>query len=332
MDAWNGPLVGRASAPSDLCSGQMWTIDEVADQSGRTAVVTGGNAGIGFETARVLAARGATVILACRDLAKAEAAADRIAAASATPRAKLRVVHLDLGSLASVHAAADEIRASVPRLDLLINNAGVMDIPFARSEDGIELTFAVNHLGHFALTGLLLEPLLATPGSRVVTVSSVAHRRGELDLEALESEEGYKPGAAYARSKLANLLFVYELQRRLQAAGAGTISLAAHPGIARTELYRTGSRFERALLSPRLRALTSWLAQSAEAGALPTLRAALDPDARGGEYYGPNGSKEYVGQPVRVDSVPSSHDGAAQLRLWQVSEELSGITYPLPHA
>ena len=310
----------------------MWTIDEVADQSGRTAVVTGANVGVGFETARALAARGATVILACRDVAKGEAAAERITAASAAPPAGVRVVRLDLASLASVRAAADDIRASVPRLDLLINNAGVMDIPFARSEDGVELTFAVNHLGHFALTGLLLAQLLATPGSRVVTVSSVAHRRGLLDLETLESEEGYKPDHAYARSKLANLLFAYELQGRLDAAGAGTISLAAHPGIARTELYRTNSRFERALLSSRVRALTSWLAQSAEAGASPTLRAALDPDARGGEYYGPNGWKEYVGQPVRVDSIPSSHDDSAQRRLWQVSEELSGITYPLPHA
>lgn len=310
----------------------MWTIDDIADQSGRTAVVTGANAGIGLETTRMLAARGATVVLACRDVAKGEAAADRIAVRSGTQRGRLQVVQLDLASLASVRAAAEEIRASCPRLDLLVNNAGVMAIPFARSEDGVELTFAVNHLGHFALTGLLLEQLLATPSSRAVTVSSVAHRRGHLDFETLASEEGYTPGDAYARSKLANLLFAYELQRRLDAAGAGTISVGAHPGIARTALYRTSSRFERALLSTRVRALTSWLAQSAEAGALPTLRAALDPDAQGGEYYGPNGSKEYVGQPIRVDSVPSSHDGSAQRRLWQVSEELSGITYPLPNA
>jgi NAD(P)-dependent dehydrogenase (short-subunit alcohol dehydrogenase family) len=311
---------------------RMWTIDDLPDQSGRIAVVTGANVGIGLETARLLAARGATVILACRDVAKAEAAADRIASASAVERDSLQVVRLDLGSLASVRTAAGEIRASCRRLDLLVNNAGVMAIPFARSEDGVELTFAVNHLGHFALTGLLLEPLLATPGSRVVTVSSVAHRRGSLDLETLESGEGYKPSDAYARSKLANLLFAYELQRRLDAAGAETLSLAAHPGISRTDLYRTSSRFERALLSERARALTSWLAQSAEAGALPTLRAALDPEARGGEYYGPNGWKEYVGQPVRVESVPCSHDRSAQRRLWELSEELSGITYPLPSA
>ncbi len=192
----------------------MWTIDDAPDQSSRTVVVTGANAGLGRETARVLASRGATVILACRDVAKGEAAADSIAAASAAERDRLRVIRLDLGSLASVSAAADEIVASCPRLDLLINNAGVMAIPFARSEDGFELTFATNHLGHFALTGLLLEQLLATPGSRVVTLSSVAHRRGHCDFDALESEQGYDPGRAYERSKLANLLFAYELQHR----------------------------------------------------------------------------------------------------------------------
>jgi NAD(P)-dependent dehydrogenase (short-subunit alcohol dehydrogenase family) len=207
--------------------------------------------GIGLETARVLGARGATVVLACRDVAKGETAADRIATETTTERDRLRIVRLDLASLASVRAAVDEIRVSCPRLDLLVNNAGVMDIPFERSEDGVELTFAVNHLGHFALTGLLLERMLDTPRSRVVTVSSVAHRRGRLDLEMLESDEGYTPGSAYSRSKLANLLFAYELQRRLDAAGAETISLAAHPGIARTELYRTSSGLERTLCSPR---------------------------------------------------------------------------------
>lgn len=310
----------------------MWTIDDAPDQSSRTVVVTGANAGLGRETARVLASRGATVILACRDVAKGEAAADSIAAASAAERDGLRVIRLDLGSLASVSAAADEIVASCPRLDLLINNAGVMAIPFARSEDGFELTFATNHLGHFALTGLLLEQLLATPGSRVVTLSSVAHRRGHCDFDALESEQGYDPGRAYERSKLANLLFAYELQHRLHAAGTETMSLAAHPGIARTDLWRTSSRLEQVLLSPRLRPLTFWLAQSAEAGALPVLRAAVDPGVQGGDYYGPGGWSQYTGRPVRVDSSPSSHDGSAQRELWRMSEQLSGISYPLTDA
>jgi NAD(P)-dependent dehydrogenase (short-subunit alcohol dehydrogenase family) len=182
------------------------------------------------------------------------------------------------------------------------------------------------------LTGLLLEQLLATRGSRVVTVSSVAHRRGVSDLDTLESGQGYEPGAAYDRSKLANLLFAYELHHRLHAAGAETISLAAHPGIVRTDLWRTSSRLERALLAPALRPLTFWLAQNAEQGALPGLRAALDPDANGGDYYGPGGWSEYTGRPVRVDSSPSSHDRSAQRLLWQVSEQLSGISYPLPDA
>jgi protochlorophyllide reductase len=344
MDAWNGSVVGcrhggmrytshahiplEDRQPRTYARDTMWTLADVPDQSGRTAVVTGANVGIGLETARPLAASGATVVLACRDVAKGETAADRIASETPTERDRLRIVQLDLASPASVRAAADEIRASFPRLDLLINNAGVMAIPFARNEDGVELTFAVNHLGHFALTGLLLERMRDTPGSRVVTVSSVAHRRGRLDLETLESDEGYTPGSAYAQSKLANLLFAYELQRRLSAACAATISLAAHPGIARTELYRTSSGFERMLLSPRLRALTFWLAQSAEDGALPTLRAAVDPQARGGEYYGPDGRREYTGRPVRVESIPSSHDRSAQARLWQLSEELSRISYP----
>jgi NAD(P)-dependent dehydrogenase (short-subunit alcohol dehydrogenase family) len=308
----------------------MWTIDEVPDQSSRTAVVTGANVGLGRETARVLASRGATVVLACRDVAKGEAAADWIAASSAAERGRLRVVRLDLASLASVGAAAAEIRECCPRLDLLINNAGVMAIPFARSEDGVELTFAINHLGHFALTGLLLERLLATPCSRVVTVSSVAHRRGRSDLDALDSEQGYEPGHAYDRSKLANLLFAYELQHRLHAAGTETISLAAHPGIARTDLWRTSSPLEKVLLSPRLRLLTFWLAQNAEAGVLPTVRAALDSYAEGGDYYGPAGWGQYTGRAARVDSSPSSHDRSAQRLLWQVSEQLSGVSYPLP--
>ena len=285
----------------------------------RTAVVTGASGGLGLETARGLAAHGVTVILACQSLAKGEEAAKSIAGSP-------RVVHLDLASLASVREAADEIRASCAQLDLLINNAGVMTIPLSRSADGIELTFATNHLGHFALTGSLLERLLATPGSRVVTVSSVAHRRASADFADLEHD--YDSGRAYERSKLANLLFAYELQHRLHAAGSETISLAAHPGIARTDLWRTSSGLERALLSPWLRPLTFWLAQSARAGALPTLRAALDPDARGGEYYGPGGWSQYTGRPERVDSSPTSHDRSAQHRLWQLSEELTGIPYP----
>jgi NAD(P)-dependent dehydrogenase (short-subunit alcohol dehydrogenase family) len=305
-----------------------WTLADVPDQSGRTAVVTGANAGLGLATAGVLAARGATVVLACRDIVKAERGADQIRTEAG--RANVHVVRLDLSSLASVREAADEVRSGYPRLDLLIKNAGVMAVPYQRTEDGFELTLATNHLGHFALTGLLLDRLLATAGSRIVTVSSIAHRRGVMHFGDLQSEHRYRPADAYGQSKLANLLFTYELQARLDAAGAGTIALAAHPGNARTDLWRTSSRLERMLISPRLRLLNFWLVQSAELGALPTLRAAVDPSARGGDYYGPAGPFQYTGYPTRVESSPRSHDAAARRRLWDVSEQLTGVSCRIP--
>jgi NAD(P)-dependent dehydrogenase (short-subunit alcohol dehydrogenase family) len=308
---------------------RVWTIADAPDQSGRVAVVTGGSAGLGRETARVLASRGARVVLACRDVAKGEKAAESIASGTTTAE-RPRIVRLDLASLGSVHEAAEEIRSASPHLDLLINNAGVMAIPFGLSDDGFELTFATNHLGHFALTGLLLERLLATPGSRVVTVSSLAHRRGHSALDSPGSEHEFEPGPAYDRSKLANLLFTYELQHRLQAAHAETSSLAAHPGQVRTELWRTSSRLERALLAPALRPLTFWFAQDAQDGALPTLRAALDPAAKGGDYFGPAGWFEATGPPIRVESSPDAHDRTAGRRLWRRSEQLTGVSYPLP--
>jgi NAD(P)-dependent dehydrogenase (short-subunit alcohol dehydrogenase family) len=306
-------------------AGGPWTAADVPDQSGRTVVVTGANAGIGLENAKVLAARGAEVVLACRDWERAEAAAERIR--REVRRANLRIVLLDLVSLASVREAADEIRSTCARLDLLINNAGVMLVPYRRTEDGFESTLAANHLGHFALTGLVLDRLLATPGSRVVTVSSIAHRRGAIDFDDLQLERRYEASAAYERSKLANLLFAYELSRRFVAAGAGTIALAAHPGNARTNLWRTSSRLERALVSRRLRLLNFWLVQSAAEGALPTLRAAVDPSARGGEYYGPSGPFQFTGHPRQVESSAASHDAAAQRRLWEISEQLTGVSY-----
>ena len=278
-----------------------WTAADVPDQSGRTAVVTGASGGLGLETAEVLAGHGAAVVLAGRDLGKTERAADRIRSAAAG--ASVLVVHLDLASLASVREAAWQIRAACPSLDLLINNAGVMAIPREVTEDGFERTLATNHLGHFALTGLLLGRMLDTPGSRVVTVSSNGHRMGDgvMHFEDLQLEHGYQPWPAYYRSKLANLLFTYELQRRLTGAGAATMALAAHPGNARTDLWRH-SRLDQALYRPGLRPLTFWFAQSAHMGALATLRAAADPAAAGGEYYGPPGRQQFTGHPVRVES------------------------------
>jgi NAD(P)-dependent dehydrogenase (short-subunit alcohol dehydrogenase family) len=296
-----------------------WTAADVPDQAGRTAVVTGANSGIGFETARVLSTRGATVILACRDTAKGEAAAARISGPG-----PVSVQRLDLGSLASVRAAASEIRARHPRLDLLINNAGVMMPPHSRTADGFELQFGTNHLGHFALTGLLLDLLLPAGGSRVVTVSSNVHRAGRMNFADLQSARRYRRAAAYGRSKLANLLFTYELQRRLAAAGARTSALAAHPGTAITAL----TRYFPAAVDRAYHAVGSPIAQPAAMGALPTLRAATDPAARGGEYYGPGGWLEMKGYPRRVSSSARSHDTSAQRRLWQESERLTGVRYP----
>jgi NAD(P)-dependent dehydrogenase (short-subunit alcohol dehydrogenase family) len=317
-----------------------WTAEQVPSLAGRSAVVTGATSGIGVETARVLALRGATVLLACRQVSRAERVADAIRAEairagssqSGDHQVSVRVVPLDLADMASVRAAAAEIGASCPRLDLLINNAGVMSPPYQRTADGFELTFAVNHLGPFALTGLLLDRLLAAPGARVVTVSSVAHRYGTMHFDDLNFEGGYEADPAYGQSKLANLLFTYELQERLATAGAQLSALAAHPGVVRTELWRTSSGLERVLVSPRLRLLTGWAVQDSEQGALPTLRAATDPAAQGGEYYGPGGYKEFTGYPVLVQSSDRSHELSAQRRLWEISEQLTGVTYPLPAA
>jgi NAD(P)-dependent dehydrogenase (short-subunit alcohol dehydrogenase family) len=302
-----------------------WTATDVPSQSGRVAVVTGASGGIGLETATVLARRGATVVLACRDKGKAAQAAGQVRAAA--PDAHVRLVHLDLASLGSVRQAAAEILDGCPRLDLLINNAGVMYVPFQRTEDGFELTLGTNHLGHFALTGLLLPRLLETPGSRVVTVSSVAHRYGEMHFDDLMLTSHYQPDPAYGQSKLANLLFSYELAGRLAAAGAGTAALAAHPGVVLTDLWRTSPGWQRTLISPRLRLINSWAAQPMSRGALPSLRAATDPAAQNGEYYGPGGFHEYTGYPVRVESTAASHDPAAQQRLWDISEQLTGVRY-----
>ncbi|MFF0526298.1 oxidoreductase [Actinomadura nitritigenes] len=305
-----------------------WTADEIPRQDGRTAVVTGASTGIGFETAAELARRGATVVLACRNPDRAARAAARIRAAA--PDARLGVLDVDLESQASVRAAAARFHDDHGRLDLLVNNAGGVRPRYALTEDGFEATLATNHLGPFALTGLLLDLMLDVPGSRVVTVSSIGHRRGAIDFDDLHGERRYRFQTAYFQSKLANLLFTYELQRRLAAAGAATIAVAAHPGNARTEFGRDMNPVVRAAMSPWARPLTSWLLQSAYRGALSPLRAATDPGAGGGDYYGPPGRAQFTGNPVRVESSPRSHDRDAQARLWRESERLTGVAYPLP--
>lgn len=300
-----------------------WTAAEIPDQTGRTAVITGANTGLGYETAAALARKGARVVLAVRNLDKGKAAADLIT--RSVPGADVVLQELDLTSLASIHAAADELRSAYDTIDLLINNAGVMFTPHAETKDGFELQFGTNHLGHFALTGLLLDRLLPVPGSRVVTVSSVGHRfaRRGINFDDLQSERSYSRVGAYGQAKLANLLFTYELQRRLQ--GTNTIAAAAHPGGSRTELTRN--------LPPVVAAVTRLaepLFQPADMGALPTLRAATDPGVIGGQYYGPDGFGEQRGHPRVVASSRVSHDTDAQHRLWTVSEELTGVTFPLP--
>ena len=300
-----------------------WTVADVPDQSGRTAVVTGANSGIGFEAAAVLARRGAVTVLACRDAGKGKAAAARMTAAA--PGASVSVVRLDLASLDAVRAAAAEILARHERLDLLINNAGLMWPAYGKTADGFELQFGTNHLGHFALTGLLLEAMLPVPGSRVVTVSSNGHRAGRLDFADLQSEQRYGRMTAYAQSKLANLMFTYELQRRLAATGAPTVALAAHPGNAFTDL----TRHLPAVVQSAYPAVAGLFGQSAAMGALPTLRAATDPAAAGGEYYGPGGLAQFKGYPVPVSSTARSRDEVTQRRLWAESERLTGVTYPV---
>jgi NAD(P)-dependent dehydrogenase (short-subunit alcohol dehydrogenase family) len=297
-----------------------WTSDDVPGQHGRLAVVTGANTGLGFETARVLAARGASVVLAVRDTEKGKAAAARIA--GTTPGANVMVQPLDLASLESIRAAAGELRARHPAIDLLVNNAGVMFPPKQATRDGFELQFGTNHLGHFALTGLLLEQMLPVPGSRVVTVSSTAHRlRARINFGDLQSERSYRRVAAYSQSKLANLLFTYELHRRLWHGMRATIAVAAHPGLAATELTRN---------SPAVAAVLYRLfSQPAAVGALPVLRAATDPGVIGGQYYGPGRLFGTRGYPELAHSSGQSHDTAIQRRLWTVSEELTGVSFPV---
>jgi NAD(P)-dependent dehydrogenase (short-subunit alcohol dehydrogenase family) len=296
-----------------------WTTADIPDQTGRTAVITGANTGLGYETARALASRGAHVVLAVRNLDKGKAAADLIA--RRYPGADVSVQELDLTSLESIHTAADGIEAAHDHIDLLINNAGVMMTPKSTTKDGFELQFGTNHLGHFALTGRLLDRLLATPGSRVVTVSSAGHRfaRAGIRFDDLQSERRYNRLVAYGQSKLANLMFTYELQRRLR--GRDTIAVAAHPGGSSSELARHVPR--------PVQAAFGLIEQSTEMGALPTLRAATDDAVLGGQYYGPSGPFEARGYPEIVASSGRSHDAGAQRRLWTVSEELTGVTFPV---
>jgi len=303
-----------------------WIEQHIPSQAGKTALITGANSGLGFEAAKILAGKGAAVTLAVRDTAKGEVAAAAIRAA--VPGAELAVAAFDLASLASTRSFADAFARTHGRLDMLINNAGVMAIPRRATADGFEMQFGTNHLGHSALTGLLLPLLLTTPTARIVTVSSGAHILGKINFDDLQSERSYSKWGAYGQSKLANLLFAYELQRKLTAAGSQAISVAAHPGYAATNLQSVGPEMEGSRIGKRTMSTANRvLAQSAAMGALPEVYAATSPNVRDGDYIGPDGFLGQKGFPKKVKSNARSHDQAVAARLWAVSEELTGVGY-----
>lgn len=321
---------GRARATACATLARMaWRLEDIPDQRGRTAIVTGANSGIGYETARALAARGAEVVLACRSPDKGAAALASLR--TEMPDACLTLKKLDLASLQSIREFADAFRGEHGRLDVLVNNAGVMAIPRCETEDGFEMQFGTNHLGHFALTGLLLGRLLATPGARVVTVSSQMHRFGTIRFDDLMGTRHYDRWSAYSQSKLANLLFTYELHRRLVAKHASpppVLALACHPGYAATELQGKGAHMRGSRVEALVMRLGNALfAQSATAGALPTLRAATDPEAQGGDYFGPDGLLQLAGRPVKVSASRKARDPELARRLWERSVDLTGVDF-----
>jgi len=298
-------------------SQQNWDSQDVPDQKGRVAIVTGSSSGIGYETARVLTAKNGTVIIAVRNLEKGQLALEKIK--ETHPEADARIMELDLANLGSVRRFAEEFSKKFSQLDLLINNAGVMMPPYTKTADGFELQFGTNHLGHFALTGLLLDLILKTGNSRIVTVSSGGHRYGKLDFDDLNWEKRkYKKMNTYSDSKIANLYFTYALQEKLEKSGSKTIAAAAHPGWTATELQRHVGL---------LGFLNRFFSQGIDMGALPTLIAATAPDVNGCDYYGPSGWKEMKGYPKKVDSNELSHDMDIAKKLWDVSEDLTKVKF-----
>ncbi len=298
-------------------STQTWTHADIPDQTGRVAIITGANSGIGKETARELARRGAQIVLACRSAERAaEAIADIVAE---LPDAQVEFMRLDLADLEQVAEFAAQVLERFDHIDLLINNAGVMMPPPSKTKQGFELQFGVNHLGHFALTGLLLERITATEGARIVNVSSQAHRQGKMDFDDLDFEaRGYKRMAAYGQSKLANLLFTFELARQLETHGSSVITAAAHPGWTQTNLQKH---------SGMIRWLNPMFGMEPRGGALPTLRAATAPDVCSGDYYGPRGFYEMRGAPKKVGTTKAAKSEADARRLWSVSEQRTGVSY-----
>jgi NAD(P)-dependent dehydrogenase (short-subunit alcohol dehydrogenase family) len=298
-----------------------WTAADIPDLDGHRAVVTGANSGLGFQIALELARHGASVVLAVRDAFRGEDAARRMEGMDVA----VEVERLDLADLTSVRAFADRFSGG---LDLLVNNAGVMALPRRTTKDGFEMQLGTNHLGHFALTGLLLPRLLESPGARVVTMSSGAHAYGRIRFENLQGERHYQRWLAYGQSKLANLLFAFELARRAALADLDLTSVAAHPGYAATNLQTQGARMEDSRAKAFVAELGNRLfAQSDAQGALPALYAATMPDVIGGEYFGPDGRSGMRGHPTRAQTSKSARDPELAARLWAVSEELTGVSY-----
>lgn len=294
---------------------------------GQVWVVTGANSGLGLETAKGLAARGALVVMACRDPQRAQAAADEVR--KVAPDAKLELESLDLASLASIEAFAKKLASTRPVLDGLINNAGIMAIPRRTTADGFEMQLGTNHLGHYALSLRLLPLLEAAKAPRLVSVASTAHKFGSMNFDDLMGEKSYSSWGAYGQSKLANLLFIYELARKLAAAGKKTLAVAAHPGYAATNLQGVGAKMTGSKFSAWIMDVgNSVMAQGADMGALPTLYAATASDVKSGDYFGPDGFLEFKGHPRKCDSNAKSKDTAAAAKLWEVSEKLTGVALP----
>jgi NAD(P)-dependent dehydrogenase (short-subunit alcohol dehydrogenase family) len=305
---------------------RKWTTDQIPDLTGKVIIVTGGNSGLGYESVKAFAEKGATVIMASRSLDKAEAAKKEILGHA--PKGKIIVMQLDLMDLKSIKTFAQEFKTKYNRVDVLLNNAGIMMTPYSLTENGFESQFGTNHLSHFALTGLLYDLIENTPDSRIVNVSSLAHKQGKIDFNNLLDDQGktYDPIKSYRRSKLANLLFTYELQRRLSEKNKDTLALAAHPGISPTNL---ANHLKDSFLFKVFELFAGFISHSVEKGALPQIRASVDPDAKGGEYYGPDGWKEMKGDPVIVQSNKNAHNQESARKLWEVSEELTGVKFKI---
>lgn len=301
---------------------ENWTTENIPELKGKTIIVTGGNSGLGFEAVKAFAEKGAEVILTSRSIEKGEAAKKEMGPV----KGKIVVMQLDLMDFASIRTFTENFKTKYKQLNVLLNNAGIMTTPYFLTKDGLEAQNGTNHFGHFALTGQLFEVIKSTPNSRIVNVSSMAHKQGKMDFENLlfENEKSYSPIKSYGRSKLSNLLFIYELQRKIEAAGINSMAVAAHPGVSNTNLFR---HLENKSIFRIFKPIMSPFFQEQKMGALPEIRAAVDLNVKGGEYYGPDGFMEMKGFPVKVKSNQLSHNLEDAAKLWEVSEKITGVKF-----